>query len=186
MSELLAEQAPTAHRTEGQQAEGDANHAATRRNNSKASINQLRGQTLLPIYLTQVPLTKQFTSAHSYQAPCMLSPPVSAKTVACHVSTGPAQAERIAEFAGSGFLFKDNIEVMALDDDGGKFGDAAIIKRQSYFTTATPQTPPPLSPQSRVSRYTCRILNAALLTSLRKTFSRSRARHRSRAPSVAP
>jgi catabolite regulation protein CreA len=45
---------------------------------------------------------------------------VTAVDLPCVRAAGPAHAERVGEFAGSGFLFKDNIEVVALEDPGGE------------------------------------------------------------------
>ncbi|KAG1670688.1 hypothetical protein FOA52_010964 [Chlamydomonas sp. UWO 241] len=64
------------------------------------------------------------------------------------LTAGPAHAERVGEFAGSGFLFKDNIEVIALDDPGvsgvtiylSDFKRSIVDKLKKDFFTEPSQT----------------------------------------------
>ncbi|GAX83092.1 hypothetical protein CEUSTIGMA_g10518.t1 [Chlamydomonas eustigma] len=58
---------------------------------------------------------KMLVQSHPRHSNIVL-PLVASTTLLTLSFQGPAVAEKIGEFTGSGFLFKDNVEVMAVDD----------------------------------------------------------------------
>eukprot|EP00955_Chlamydomonas_euryale_P002712 29023-Chlamydomonas_euryale.AAC.7 len=119
-----------ARRTAGRQAADRAVQASAAGSNQAASAKMLAAGAALTLALAgrgnQAKTAPGPCHAapqpamHSVVAPMSLSNSPPACSAHRGIAAGPVHAEKLAEFTGSGFLFRDNIEVTVVDDEGGE------------------------------------------------------------------